>query len=77
MAPDVFYAATQTVTASSTIEGILSRALKARGVVVEQPFIPRSLKIIGEDVGDAQEPHVEVCSLSMLLECYSHMSWTF
>lgn len=49
----------QTVTASSTIENILTRALKARGVVLEQPFVPQSLKII-EQENDAGEAYVEV-----------------
>ena len=40
------------------MEGILLRALKARGVVIEQPFVPESLKIIEE--GGLAGSHVEV-----------------
>lgn len=44
------------------MEGILLRTLKARGIVVEQPFVPESLKIVEE--GGVTGSHVEVIIVS-------------
>ncbi|KZT68041.1 hypothetical protein DAEQUDRAFT_712462 [Daedalea quercina L-15889] len=44
---------------SSVIEGILIRALTARGIIVEHPFVPESLQIVKTD-NDTNEPYVEV-----------------
>ncbi|EPS94269.1 FAD/NAD-binding domain-containing protein [Fomitopsis schrenkii] len=54
----------ETVTASSTIEDILTRALKARGVVIEQPFVPQTLRIVEQEDG-AGEAHVEVAVVKL------------
>lgn len=44
---------------TSSLEGILLHALQKRGVVVEQPFVPQSLKIV-ENKDDPVETYVEV-----------------
>lgn len=47
---------------TSSLEGTLLHALQKRGVVVEQPFIPQSLKVVEKD-GSPAETYVEASAV--------------